>query len=122
MSTTEFAKVKMTFDNKEMVVSMHDNGASKDFVSMLPLTLTFDDYVGTEKVSDLPRRLTTKQSPGGTDAELGEFTYFSPWGNLALFYKKFRYADGLIPLGKIESGVEHLKNIDGHEVHLEIID
>lgn len=121
MSSNGLTKVKMTFNGNEMIVKMNDNGTSKDFVSMLPLTLTFDDYVGTEKVSDLPRRLSKKDTPDGAKPVIGDVTYFSPWGNLAIFYKNFRYADGLLPLGKIESGLEYLDDIEGHEVLLEVL-
>jgi hypothetical protein len=121
VSFNELTKVKMTFKQTEIIVAISDNGASRDFVSMLPLTLTFEDYAATEKVSDLPRKLSTDNAPSGTEPVTGDFTYFSPWGNLAIFYQDFRYSNGLIPLGKIESDFEHLNNIDGHEVLVEEI-
>ncbi|WP_243556154.1 cyclophilin-like fold protein [Priestia megaterium] len=43
------AKIKLTFDNKEVLVRMHDNPISKDFLAQLPLTVTFEDYIGKEK-------------------------------------------------------------------------
>jgi hypothetical protein len=45
---------------------------------------------------------------------VGDFTYYSPWGNLAIFYRDFGYADGLIIMGSIESGgVEKLARMNG---------
>lgn len=38
--------------------------------------------------------------------------YYAPWGNLAIFYKDFGYASGLVILGKIDSEVEAL-NVPG---------
>ncbi|WP_337926728.1 cyclophilin-like fold protein [Paenibacillus caui] len=35
-------------------------------------------------------------------------TYYAPWGNLAIFYRDFRYSSGLIKLGSIDAGGEKL--------------
>jgi len=31
-----------------------------------------------------------------------------PWGNLALFYRDFTYSDGLIRLGRLDTGAANL--------------
>ncbi len=88
---------------------LHDSPAARDFASRLPLTLRLKDYAGTEKIADLPGgKLDMQDAPVGMDPALGDITYYSPWGNLAIFYRNFGYASGLIPLGKITSGMEHL--------------
>ena len=58
---------------------------ARDFISLLPLTLTLEDYAKTEKISDLPRTLTKERAPAGSDPSVGDITYYSPWGNLAIF-------------------------------------
>lgn len=75
---------------------------------MLPLTLRLEDYNGTEKISDLARKLTREGAPAGFDPSAGDIAFYAPWGNLALFYRDFRYSEGLLPLGRIEAGVEAL--------------
>lgn len=75
---------------------------------MLPLTLHFRDYNATEKVADLPGTLATDGSPAGYKPSAGDFTYYAPWGNLAIFYRDFRYGNNLVSLGVVESGIEHL--------------
>src|SRR4051794_22869797 len=37
----EDIRIKLTFNNEEVIVNMYDNPTSKDFLSLLPLTLTF---------------------------------------------------------------------------------
>lgn len=106
-------KIKLTFDNEEVIVKMYDNPTSRDFLTVLPLTLTFKDYSGTEKISYLPKRLSTEDAPEGSDPSVGDLTYYSPWGNLALFYKDFGYAEGLVKLGAIESGTEKFGAMNG---------
>jgi hypothetical protein len=97
-------RIKMTFGNEEVFVRMNDNPTSRDFLTQLPLTLTLKDYEGTEKISYLPKKLSTKGAPVGSDPDVGDFAYYSPWGNLAIYYRDFGYSDGLVILGSVESG------------------
>lgn len=107
--SVEGAKIKLILDNEEVIVNMYDNPTSRGFMAMLPMTLSFEDYVGEEKISYLPRRLSTEPAPSNSVPTVGDFAYFSPWGNLAIFYKDTATAEnGLIVLGEIESGKEHL--------------
>jgi hypothetical protein len=101
-------KLKITIGDKSIMATMYDNSTTKDFISMLPLTLNLEDYAGTEKVSTLRRKLITKGAPSGYDPNVGDITYYAPWGNLAIFYKDFGHASGLIHLGKIEGDMSIL--------------
>jgi hypothetical protein len=80
---------------------------------MLPLTLKLEDYGNTEKISYLPRKLYAETAPSGSDPSPGDIAYYSPWGNLAIFYKDFGYSSGLIILGKLDSGIELLRKNSG---------
>ena len=107
---TKTMKVKITIGDKSVVATMYDNATAKDFISMLPLALPLDDYNSTEKISYLSRKLTTAGAPSGCDPEVGDITYYAPWGNLAIFYKDFGYSNGLIKLGKIEGDLSILSS------------
>ncbi len=101
-------KVRIFFDGREAVVALFDTPASRDFASLLPITLTFKDYAATEKIAYLPRKLAAQSGTSGGGAQ-GDFAYYAPWGNLAVFYKGFGGGDnGLYILGRIESGKETL--------------
>jgi hypothetical protein len=89
-----------------MTATLFDNKTTQDFISLLPLTLTFEDYGETEKISYLPTRLSTEDAPSGSDLSVGDITYYAPWGNLAIFYRDFGYSNGLVILGKLDNGVE----------------
>lgn len=101
-------KIQIVIGDQVVLVTLDDNATSRDFVAMLPLTLSFDDYAATEKIAMLPRKLSTAGAPSGTAAEVGDVTYYAPWGNLAIFHKPFPHAAGLVRLGRIVSGLEHL--------------
>jgi hypothetical protein len=92
---------------------MLDSETTRDFISLLPLTLTLSDYAQTEKVSDLPRRLSTAGAPEGADPDVGDIAYYAPWRNLAIYYREFGYSSGLVKLGRIESGVDELARMRG---------
>ncbi|WP_243414715.1 cyclophilin-like fold protein [Sporosalibacterium faouarense] len=103
--------IRMSFNNEEIIVKIYDNPTSRDFLKLLPLTLQFEDYAATEKISYLPRNLSTDDAPRGFDPSKGDLTLYAPWANLAIFYKDHSYANGLISLGRIESGIEKLEEI-----------
>jgi hypothetical protein len=96
-------KIRMDVDGTRITATLDNNATSKDFASLLPLTLTLDDYNGTEKISDLPKKLATRGVPEGVDPAAGDIAYYAPWGNLAIFYKDFEYSRGLVKLGTIAS-------------------
>ena len=101
-------KITVSFDDTELTANLVDSEAARDFAALLPLTLTLSDYAATEKISDLPRPLSTAGAPDGLDPAVGDITYYAPWGNLAIFYRDFDYSAGLVKLGSIDSGVEAL--------------
>ena len=114
------AQVRMVFEGGEVVVEMYDTPVAKDFISLLPLTAPFEDYARTEKITYLSRKLKTEGVPAGLP---GDFAYYAPWGNLAVFYKGNGSGSGLHVMGRIVSGKETLagmgKNFSGR---LEVVD
>ncbi len=60
----------------------------------VPLTLTLEDYASTEKISDLPKRVSTEGAPSGSDPSVEDIAFYAPWGNLAIFYRDAGYANG----------------------------
>jgi len=106
-------KMRITAGDTVLTATMYDNATSRDFVALMPLTLKLKDYAGTEKVSDLPKKLSTAGAPSGTDAAAGDITLCSPWGNLAIFYKSFGYASGLITMGKFDGDPKLLSRLQG---------
>jgi hypothetical protein len=107
-------KIKITAGKNKVVATLNNSEAACDFISMLPLTLTLEDYASTEKVSDLPKQLSTNGSPAGGEGFAGDITYYAPWGNLAIFYKNSTvgYANGLVILGKIDGSPEIFNTTD----------
>jgi hypothetical protein len=53
--------IRIDVASREIRATLDDNETARDFASLLPLTLTLEDYSATEKISDLPKRLSTKR-------------------------------------------------------------
>lgn len=73
-------RIRLTVDDTVLPATLDDTPAGRDFAALLSLTLTFSDHAQTEKVSDLPRRLSTAGAPAGTAAAVGDIAYYAPWG------------------------------------------
>ena len=106
-------RIKFSFEEKEIVVLLRDNSAAKSLLEQLPLILKFENYGGIEKISYPPEKLDISKAPNNYTPSAGDLTYYAPWGNLAFFHKDYRNSDGLVPLGRIESGIENLQEING---------
>ena len=105
--------LQLSVEGGSLTLTLEDNSAARSLLSQLPLTLTFEDYNGTEKIAYLPEELDLSDAPASCDPDVGTLAYYAPWGNLCIFYQDFRYSDGLVPLGKLEGDMELLTAMDG---------
>ncbi len=48
--------IKLTFDNKEILVKLEDNIVTRELIKELPIILSFDDYSRTEKIAYLNKK------------------------------------------------------------------
>lgn len=115
-------KIRLITTDHVFDATLERSRASEDFVSLLPLELALSDYHGTEKIANLPARLSTAGAPDGTTPETGDIAYFAPWGNLAIFYRDFRYSPGLVRLGRITGDVERFVSDGELKVRIERAD
>lgn len=118
----ETMHIRITIGSSQLMATLEDNATAQAFAALLPLTLTLTDYHKTEKISDLPQTLTTAGAPKGMDPVVGDITYYAPWGNLAIFYRDFSYSGGLVKLGRVESGIELLRQSGPLKATIELVD
>ena len=103
-------KIRLKIADKEITATLNDSETTRDFVSLLPLTITMNDLFGREKFGHLPRAI----SEGGKRTrtyEVGDVIYWSPGPDVAMFYRHDRQSipsPGIIVMGKIDSGLEVL--------------
>ena len=115
-------KISLKTEDRVITATLIDNETTQDFISLLPLTLTMNDLFRREKFAHLPRAI----SEGGKRTqtyEVGDVIYWPPGPDLAIFYRHDgqRISDGIIVIGKIDSGVEALNVPGSVKVTLELI-
>lgn len=115
-------KIRLHFDDQALPATLENTPAARDFLSLLPLTLTLEDYADTEKIAYLPRKLSTRAAPDGATPRVGDITYYAPWGNLAIFHRDFRYSPGLVHLGRIDGNIDALWRAGKHQVTITVAD
>lgn len=117
--TDKNMKIKILFDGHEIIFELERNPTTNSLLEQLPLKVKVEDYASIEKIFYPPKKLSTKEAPAGYEPKAGDITYYAPWGDVAIFYKDFSFAKGLIHLGKVISGMEHLKKLKDTEVKVE---
>ncbi len=117
-------KISLKIGEKAVTASLIDSETTRDFVSLLPLTLTMNDLFRREKFARLPRAI----SVGGRHTktyEVGEVVYWPPGPDVAIYYRHDGQAipaPGIIVIGKINSGAEALNVPGSVKVTIELLD
>ncbi len=123
-SRTPAMKIRLSVNNKVLTATLADNKTARDFISLLPLTLTMNDLFGREKYARLPRAISQEGKRTHT-YEIGDIAYWSPGPEVAIYYRQDGDKipePGIIVIGKMDSGVEAL-NVPGYvKVTIELHD
>jgi hypothetical protein len=101
-------KITINIGGKIATASLADNATARDFISVLPLKVSMNDLFGREKYGDLPK-LLSEDGPKKNRYEVGDIAYWSPAHQLAVYYHQDGRAipsPGIIPIAKIDTGVE----------------
>ncbi|MDP9424346.1 MAG: cyclophilin-like fold protein [Pseudomonadota bacterium] len=112
--------INIIVDGTPVQAVLLNNPTSRDFVAMLPMTVQFEDFGGSEKISHLrPRRLSTEGRTANYAANQWDITYYVPWGNIAIFYKDYDPSGDLIKMGRIVSGQQALMRSGSFSARIE---
>ncbi|MFJ4037022.1 cyclophilin-like fold protein [Microbacterium sp. NPDC090007] len=114
--------MRFTSDRGSIDVTIgEETPAVRDFLAMLPLEVSFEEFNGREKIAYLPRELDWSGT-GGSDPEDGDLIYYTPWGNLGFSYNtdEIGYSDSTLHLGTYTATEEQLALLEGGDVTIEI--
>ena len=117
-------KIRLKIEDKVLTATLVDSKTTRDFVSLLPLTLTMNDLFGREKFARLPRAISEEGRRTYT-YEVGQVIYWSPGPDVAIFYRNDGTKipnPGIIVIGKIDSGVAALDVTGSVKVTIELHD
>ncbi len=114
-------KLRLHIGSEIATATLDDTAAARDFAALLPLSLTLKDYAVVERIADLPRKLSVAGAPAGMAPKAGDIAYYAPWGNLAIFVGGDGYAQGLVRLGRVQTGLPVLSRPGPFQVRIERI-
>ena len=108
----EELKIKIADGNCEVIFHLNDGSAAKSLYEQLPLTIKVENYGPNEKIFYPPEKLDISDvTEGGGPA--GTLAYFSPWGNVVMYYSPFGSYPGLYILGEAIEGTENIEDLSG---------
>ncbi|MDR6509113.1 cyclophilin-like fold protein [Arthrobacter oryzae] len=101
--TATTTPIIIEFAEQQIAGELGDSAASASFIEQLPLTLSFRDYGGQEKIAALPTPLNLDGAQDGSDAAPLTIGYYAPDQSLVLYYKPVGYFPGIVPIGTFEN-------------------
>jgi hypothetical protein len=107
-STENIMKIGLTVDGKAITATLIDSDTTRDFISVLPLTLMMNDLFKREKFGHLPRAIS-KEGKSTHAYAVGQLAYWPPRPDVAVLYRHDgeRIPDpGIIIIGKLGFGME----------------
>ncbi|MBD5626277.1 MAG: hypothetical protein HDQ90_02045 [Desulfovibrio sp.] len=99
--------MRILFEGGDAVATLLDNPLADAFLRLLPMEVEFSDFAGAEKIFYLAEKLPVRGT-ANADERKGDFCYYAPWGNIAVFYKGYGHGKNLYVLGSLASGKEKL--------------
>ena len=107
----EVMKIKVTAGDYVIVFALNDTSAAVSLYEQLPLTVAVENYSNNEKIFYADKLDCTNVIEG--DCPVGTLAYFSPWGNVVMYYGAASQYPGLYILGEAVEGVENISSLTG---------
>ncbi|MFQ6861915.1 MAG: cyclophilin-like fold protein [Beduini sp.] len=105
-------KIEVLCENKRVVFQLNTSSASKSLYDQLPLEIAVSDYAHNEKIFYPPNSLDLSDTPMAT-GDQGTIAYFSPWGDVVMYFGSFDAYTGLYELGHVIEGEEWISELTG---------
>lgn len=95
--------IVIEFVGGQITGELDNSAASASLIAQLPLTLSFGDHAGQEKLARLPTPLDLSGAPDASDAPPLTIGYYAPDQVLVLYYEQVGSFAGIVPLGSFEN-------------------
>ena len=79
-------KIRLKVEDTVITATLIDSKTARDFISLLPLTLTMNDLFRREKFAHLPRAIS-KEGKRTHTYEVADVAYWPPGPDVAIFYR-----------------------------------
>lgn len=102
----------VTNGDRHIEFKLNDTSTAVSLWNQLPFSANVENYGNNEKIFHPSEALDTTNIQEG-NCPVGTLAYFSPWGNLVMYYGPASRYPGLYILGHAVSGAEDIGNISG---------
>lgn len=99
--------------DRRIAGELDGSATSASLLAQLPLTLTFRDHGGQEKLAQLPAPLDLAGAPKGSEAATLTIGYYAPDQSLVLYYRHVGYFNGIVPIGTYDNADAIENQADG---------
>ena len=106
-------QIQVIIEDKVLIGRLWDNATARDLIAQLPLTLTFRDFGGQEKLAPLPRKLSMDGVPAGADPLAREIGYYDPAGVVVFYYSDVGYFPGIVRIGRFDGNMDAITSQTG---------
>lgn len=113
LKENEDLRISVQGNGHTIVFQLNDSAASRSLYNQLPLSLEVEDYSSDEKIFYPPKKLDIGDTPLTEGGKAGGLAYFSPWGDVIMYYGDFGSYSGLYDLGSAVSGSEWIQELSG---------
>ena len=96
------APITIQIDGETVTGTLSGNTAARSLFQQLPLTLSFRNHGGQEKIAELPEPLSLEGVPAGDDADPLTIGYYAPDQALVLYYEHVGYFPGIVRIGSFD--------------------
>jgi hypothetical protein len=110
--------IRILIADKQVTAQLADNPTAHALADQLPMTLSFRDLNGVEKIAKLPSPLTTEGVPDGADPDIADIGYYASSQDLVLYYGDVGYWNGIVQIGRFDDG--QLSYVEGRPDDFEV--
>ena len=111
---TSEAPIRVIIGDTVLTGRLWNNATARDLITQLPLTLTFRDFNGVEKIGQLPQKLSMDGVPAGDDPFPRDIGYYNPSGDLVFYYDDVGYFTGIVRIGQFDGSMDAIVSQTGN--------
>ena len=104
-------KIRVKSENCEVVFALNSTSVAVSLYEQLPMMIEVENYSNNEKIFYPEKLDCTDVTEGACSA--GTLAYFSPWGDVVMFYGSQSKYPRLYILGEAVEGADKIKNLKG---------
>jgi hypothetical protein len=102
-------RIELVAGDETAIATLGDTPEARTFAAMLPITVDMEDPFGQAKTGRLPGALDVEDATRSRSYAVGDLSYWSPSGSLAVVYDALGRSvppPGLVRLGRVQTGLE----------------